>query len=58
MLQLPQAAQACQQVIDAAHAQRLAPDAYTDMMASVAEILSGLDSLLSAGESCFYHAKG
>ncbi|MCS3409609.1 transporter substrate-binding domain-containing protein [Serratia sp. AKBS12] len=58
MLQLTQAAQGCQQVIDAAHVQRLAPDAYTAMMASVAEILSGLDNLLSAGESRFYQAKG
>ncbi|WP_261242324.1 ATP-binding protein [Serratia entomophila] len=53
MLQLPAAAQLCQQTVESARQGELAPAAYNKLTASVAQILPELEALLSADGPSF-----
>ncbi|WP_163446956.1 Hpt domain-containing protein, partial [Escherichia coli] len=55
MLQLPETAQLCQQLVDTARRGELAAAAYTKLKASVARIVSELDALLAAAPSFAMH---
>ena len=48
MLQLPEAAQLCQQLVETARRGALAAAAYTKLKALVAQIVPELDALLAA----------
>ena len=55
MLQLPEAAQLCQQLVDTARRGELAAAAYTKLKALVAQIEPELDALLAAAPSFAMH---
>lgn len=55
MLQLPEAAQLCQQLVDTARRGELAAAAYTKLKALVAQIETELDALLAAAPSFAMH---